>query len=225
MTAIYAYANEQFAFVAGDTLRVDRNNMHQTVSKVHHWSDSVLIAQAGEAQFLSDLILKLVRLMGFFPPTYEGFIEAFRQVNSATWCAAEESYEKKGAGPVPEGTLLVAAAANGPTPARIHRVDFQTGTSEISAGPVDADGSNTTLFQADALRHLSSFKAQNENGAVPLDSWAASCVADAVREYRDYIGFPIDVLIARPSAVGDRILVRRRMESELSRPIALFQVP
>ena len=44
-----------------------------------------MLAQAGEAQFLSELLQKILPLMGFFPSTAEGFIAAFREVHSQFW--------------------------------------------------------------------------------------------------------------------------------------------
>jgi hypothetical protein len=127
MTAIYAYACDRIAFVAGDTIRTDRNRVRQSISKVHHWSDSVVLAQAGEAQALSDLLQTVLPFMGWLEPTAEGFIEGFRQCRSGFWDKATELYKQKGGGKVPPGTVLVAAAATDQTPARVFKLDFETG--------------------------------------------------------------------------------------------------
>ena len=66
MTAIFAYARDHVSFVAGDTLRVDANLVKRTVCKVHHWSDKVVLAQAGEADQLTELIANLLPLSGWF---------------------------------------------------------------------------------------------------------------------------------------------------------------
>jgi hypothetical protein len=163
--------------------------------------------------------------MGFCPPSAEGFVEAFCQLHNGFWCKAEKFYEKKSAGPVPEGTVLVAAIATNTGPARIFKIDFQTGASTISPNHVDADGINAQQFQADALRHLASLRPGNGDKAVPLDLWVARCIADAVTSYPDVIGTPVDALIARPSTADDRILVHRRMTNLPPPPLDLFRVP
>jgi hypothetical protein len=147
--------------------------------------------------------------MGFYPPTAEGLTEAFQQLHQVFWSKAEALYQDRGAGPVPEGTVLVAAAGTDTVPARIFKLDFQTGRLTDSAADVDADGTEAQQFQTNARRHLVSLRSGHDG--VHLDQWAARCVEDAIQQYPNYIGAPIDALIARPSAVGDRILVHRRM--------------
>jgi predicted phosphatase len=60
MTAIFAYAAHDVAFVAADTLRVDPINLlpRMRVCKVHHWSDLVIFGQTG-TQHLSRLIMDI----------------------------------------------------------------------------------------------------------------------------------------------------------------------
>jgi hypothetical protein len=163
--------------------------------------------------------------MGFYPPTAEGFIEAFGQLHGHFWCKAEKFYQQKGAGPVPEGTVLLAAAATDTAPACIHKVDFQTGAPTISLNHAEADGTNAQQFQANALHHLASLRLGNGDTGVPLDMWAARCVDDAIKSCPDHISSPVDALIARPSTVGDRILVHRRMTKLPPLPFDLFRVP
>ena len=225
MTAIYAYAHDQIAFVAGDTLRVDRNGVRRTVCKLHHWSDGVVLAQAGEAQFLSDLLQRVLPLMGFYHATAEGFIEAFRELHREFWSKAEASYKQKTAGPVPEGTVLVAAAATDVSSGRVFKLDFQTGELRISSNHEDADGTDVAQFQADAHRHLESLRTNEKEVLLPLDIWAVRCVEDAATRYPRVIGPPVDVLIARPSTAKDRILVHRRIAIKSAPGLDLFQVP
>jgi hypothetical protein len=225
MTAIYAYAYDDIAFVAGDTRRLDPQGVPRVVSKLHHWSDGVVLAQAGEAQFLSDLLRKILPLAGFFPETAEGFVDAFSQLNARFWSKAEDFYEKKAAGSVPEGTVLVAASATKITPARVFKLDFETGAITNSANREDADGTDIPQFRADASRHLKTLRANEPDAGIPLDIWAVRCVEDASKNYSRYIGPPVDALIARPCAAKDRILVRRRMTKPDQPAIDLFRVP
>jgi len=224
MTAIYAYAHEQVAFVAGDTCRVDRNRQGRSVCKVHHWSDAVVLAQAGEAQFLTQLIGVVRPLMGFYPPTDEAFFDAFSELHRKFWSDAEMEYASKGISPVPDGTVLVAAAATPTHPARIHKVDFKTGARVLCVGTVDADGTDEAQFKADALRNFLSLQSTQSDSRVPLDPWACLCASDAVNAHTGVISYPVDALIARPSGVGDRLLVQRRIQSSSSPPVDLFAV-
>jgi hypothetical protein len=150
--------------------------MRRTVCKLHHWSDRVVIAQAGEAQCLSALLQNVLPLMGFYHATAEGFIEAFRELHREFWSKAEAFYKQKAAGPVPEGTVLVAEAATDTSPARVLKLDFQTGKVNVSANPEDADGTDVAQFQADAHRHLESLRTNEKEVLLPLDIWAVRCV-------------------------------------------------
>lgn len=223
MTAIYAYACDRIAFVAGDTIRTDRNRVRQSISKVHHWSDSVVLVQAGEAQALSDLLQTVLPFMGWLEPTAEGFIEGFRQCRSGFWDKATELYKQKGGGKVPPGTVLVAAAATDQTPARVFKLDFETGGLTTSVDCIDADGTDIPRFRADAQRHLQALRMNDQDRGVPLDIWAVRCIQDAAAAYPECIGLPADVLIARPSLSNDRILVHRRVRNADAPALDLFQ--
>lgn len=225
VTAIYAYAHEQIAFVGGDTLRVDVNLVPRTVCKLNHWSDTVVIAQAGEADFLTELIGKLLPLSGWLGSTDERFFEAFRACHRQYWERAERVYQEKDRGPVPPSIVMVAAAATKTTPARIHKVDFETGEAILTNGRVDADGTNVPQFQADAARHLALLKLGQSDSGLQLDIWARNCVADAAERLPKFIRNQADALIARPSSVHDRIVVQRRMDGPSSTHLDLFAVP
>ena len=121
--------------------------------------------------------------------------------------------------------MLVAAAATDSTPARIFKVDFQTGSPIVSPNPAEADGTNVPQFQADAIRHLALLRSGAGDTTIPLDIWVSRCVGDAVGMYPAYIAPPIDALVARPSIVGERILVHRRMSKLPPPSLDLFRVP
>ena len=222
MTAVYAYAHENVAFVAADTLRMGQCGMPFRVCKVHHWSDKVLLAQAGEARFLTELIGKILPLRGFFPGTDDGFFDAFRQLSSGFWDKAQSEYSKR-AQPMPDGTVLVAAAADTKT-ARIHKVDFRTGDATLCQGRLEADGTDPAQFRADAEKHFLSLKSGQDDSDIQLDRWASLCIEDAVKRYDRFISYPLDALLARESE-AERVLVQRRMQNRASQPIDLFKVP
>ena len=225
MTAVYAYAQDNVVFVGGDSCRTDRRGVRVPACKLYHWSDSVLFAQAGEAQFLTQLIGKVLPLMGFYPPTDEGFFDAFAQLNGRFWSEAEQYYTARKAGSVPAGTILAVATATSSTSARIHRVDFRTGLPTLSNQLLEADGAAAAQFTSDAQRHFLALRAASSNNGVPLDKWAALCVSDAATSHPGVVNYPTDALIGRPSTAGDRVLVQRRMHSATAPPIALFELP
>lgn len=222
MTAIFAYAHEGTAFVAGDTRRVAPSGMATSVCKVHQWSEGVVFAQAGEAQFLTQLIGAFRPQMGFYPPTVEGLFDCFRQLNETFWGRAEVEYAKKGKS-VTEGTILVACVSTTSEPARIFKVDFQTGNAVPCVGPVAADGTDPSTFLAIATQNLSTARGTCGAG-VQLDLWASRCVKEAAETHPKYIGFPVDLLIARQSE-GHRVLVQRRLTNEDATPNQLFHAP
>jgi hypothetical protein len=185
----------------------------------------VLLAQAGESQFLTQLLGKLLPQAGFVGYTDTEFFAAFAQLHAKFWSDAENYYLARNVGAVPEGTVLVAAAATSAEPARIHRVDFRTGVpTPCNASPA-ADGADAIGFTADAQRHLSALRAASGAAGVPLDIWVARCVTDAANSHPGIVAYPADVLVARPSLVGDRIVVQRRLHSPTPLPIALFDAP
>jgi hypothetical protein len=164
MTSIFAFVRDRIAFVAGDTLRYDPLAPNR-VCKLHHWSDSVVLAQAGEVHMLSEAIQRALPLSGFLqlPPTADGFIEAFRRVHTGCWEKARAARAKLKAGEPPPGTVLVAEAATDHGPARIFKLDFQTSTVTPSVDCFDADGTDPEQFRADARRHLDALQANGED--------------------------------------------------------------
>jgi hypothetical protein len=225
MTAIYAYAQDDMALVGGDTSRTYRGGVSLQACKLYHWSDCVLLAQAGESQFLTQLLGTLLPQAGFSGLTDTGFFATFAQLHAKFWNDAENYYLARNLGAVPDGTVLVAAAATSTAPARIHRVDFRTGIpTPCHASPV-ADGADAIQFTSDAQGHLAALRAASGGAGVPLDTWVALCVTDAANGYPGLVAYPADVLVARPSLVGDRIVVQRRLHSPTPLPIALFEAP
>jgi hypothetical protein len=222
MTAIFAYAKENVAFVAGDTFRYS-GLFGRKAAKVHSWSESVVIAQAGEARFLTELIANICSLSGHLSETDEGLFEAVEEYHTKFWSEAKARYEEEGQDP-PDGTLLVAAAATDLNPARIHKVSLKTGEAIFCDGPIAADGTDADKFLVEAEAQFSSMQTGNADTGVELDVWACRCVQSAAAMHEAFIKFPADVLISRQSEAGDRMLVQRRMEPSSS-PIALFRVP
>ena len=118
MTAIFAFATDDTAFVAADTLRNHPLFGQVNAIKVHEWSDRVVPAQAGDGKFQSQLIseMKLAKpLLDFAHPSLaedQRLITAFTSLQPNFYAKALSSVSKLASGaahtpgPVPAGTLI-----------------------------------------------------------------------------------------------------------------------
>ena len=220
MTAVFAYADGDNALVAADTRRTARGGFPGSARKIHRWSETVVFAQSGEAEFLTQLIGHMLPLGDHLGPSDEKLVEAFGALHAHYWQLAVAKYAGKSFGPVPAGSLLVASAAAYGLPARITKLDFQSGLATPSHSITDADGSSTSAFQADAARNLVQVGAGNSSLA--LDDWAMRCVGDAVATAPVVIDWPADILLTRLVG-GRRVIVGRRVQP--GDPSLLFEVP
>lgn len=215
MTAIYAYASGDIAFVAGDTRRgFNRGMIPVTSCKLHRWSDHVLLAAAGEAEFLTDLIHRMLSRVAPLSPTSADFICTFRQVHDNYWARAQRRYN----GASPSGTVLVASAAHGGIPANIVEIDFATALPTTISGVTHAHGSCPTQFQADATRLLA---ACTTSTGIELDRWGAMCIDAAVTQSPGTVDWPADLLIVRPQG-NEKMLTMRRVPSASITPHPSF---
>jgi hypothetical protein len=221
MTAVFAYADGDNALVAADTRRTAPGGFPGSARKVHRWSETVVFAQSGEAEFLTQLIGHMLRLGDHMGPTDEKLVETFRALHARYWQLAVDKYAGKSFGAVPAGSLLVASAAAYGLPARITKLDFQSGLSTPSHSITDADGSSASEFQAGAARDLAQVWAGNSSLA--LDDWAMRCVSDAVAAVPVVIDWPADILLTRLVG-GHRVVVGRRVQPGDS-SLPLFAVP
>jgi hypothetical protein len=120
------------------------------------------------------------------------------------------------------GTLLVASAADSHGAARIHSLDFVTGTATLLAGSVAADGQDPTAFTSNAQALLSS--RSSAGSPFQIDQWGIQCVADAVALFPHQVGWPVDLLLARRSSGGERFTVSRRVSSSPAAALTEFLV-
>ena len=217
MTAIFAYSSPTVAFIASDTLRAvpGMSLLSVSVSKSHFWSDQVVFGQSG-TQFLSKLVgeIKVAKLQ--WTDTSTGAVQLD---DSEGWlyktfgCFQGSQYKNALAQPgganFSNGSLLVAhaGASHG-----LARYDFATGSRVTLAGQVAADGTDEPAFLGIANKHLASMKA-GPSGTIPLDEWGRRCLAEAISLHPTSVGWPADLLIARPDGRGGRWIVQQRISA------------
>lgn len=215
MTAIFAYASGDEAFVAGDTLRNIPMFGVVQATKVHQWSDTVLLAQAGDGKFQSELLgaLKLARpMLGYEYPTEaedERFLAGFTRMWPSHHERALESVAnlKSGAAHI-SGTVLVAAAGDQFGAARIHKLDFATGTHATLATDMIADGTDPDQFTEQGRSLLDTMHSPLRR--FPFDDWGTRCIDLCVKAYPGQVGWPADMILSRPSG-DERVSIHRRV--------------
>ncbi|MES3150878.1 hypothetical protein [Sphingomonas faeni] len=174
-----------------------------TVNKVHSWSDEVIFGQAGNGAHQSGLIAQL---------RSERKLPA--QLTELALYAMYRTYRPGHfANVVPpagtNGTILVAET-NAGSAGRLWAYDFSSGSRSRIAGPIAAIGTNPGVLTGIAQIHASRLQGQ---GVFTADEWAQLCIEEAIRQFPNDVGWPCDLLIARPSSQGGRILVERRIDA------------
>jgi hypothetical protein len=228
MTAIFAFVDGDSAFVAGDTKR-GVYPYEVGASKVYEWSDGVVFAQAGDGNFQSKLIaqMRLERpLIQLHHPNFtdeQRLIEAFKKLQPSHYKTAVESdtFKKIGAEHI-TGTILVAAAQHGAIPARIHILDFSTGTVTLSSEKFEVAGSDRDVLSAIALERLRVLRVPNQ--PFQVDQWGIECVEAAIDRLPRGIGWPADLALVRKVDVGDRLVLLRRVHAHSRRALPEFAI-
>ena len=229
MTAIFVYADNTIAFAAADTMRVIPGFAAVSAEKIHRWGDHVVLAQAGDGNFLSKLVfelqLKKPMIDAAYPalPDDQRLIQAFRNMQPSYYSNACQAVSKLASGSAHiSGTLLVGSSADAHGPARIHSLDFTSGIAAPVAGLIASDGTNPQAFTKQAGLLLASLK--QSPCLWQIDQWGVDCVSWAISQYPKNVGWPIDVMISRQSSVGERIIVTRRIVQGSPVPLAEFLV-
>lgn len=219
MTAIFAYSSPTVAFVAGDTLRAAPGSLLPPVitCKAHFWSDQVVYGQAG-TQFQSQMIadMKAAKQQWKDPSTgsvqyddSEGWLHrTFGRFQPSHY---ENALERSGAA-LSKGTLLVAYVDIAGGGCGLARYDFATGSRTSLSGQVSADGTDEAAFLRIAIKNLAAMRV-GSSGIVPLDEWARTCLAEAIAHHPGAVGWPADLLIARPDGRGGRWVIQRRIDA------------
>lgn len=207
MTAIFTFVSDDVAFVGVDTRRAI-GALSSVVTKVHRWSDKILLAQTGAGAPLSELISEMAVWRDRNPGlvSFSGLTQIFNRLRAQHYDRAVGQSKV-----VVLGTVVAVCAAGLGSPAQIVTFDFATGAQKVvgRAGEVYADGTSQSAFQNIAeieFRRLAS-------GPLALDRWAIDCLDQAARRHPSSVGWPADLAIARPDPNPLRITVLRRVES------------
>jgi hypothetical protein len=215
MTAIFAFVSADVAFVAGDSLRSYAIWGAARAHKVHIWSDRIVIGQCGDGKFLSELIEEVRTKQPFLEAIYpnqpddERLLQSLAKFQPAHYANASKAFSSLASGSAHiTGAILVASTADSFGPERISRFDFATGAYGRVPCPVAAEGAAPAQFLANAQAKLVARQALECPFAI--DEWAADCLRDAITAHPLKVGWPLDLILARPSQCG-RLTVTREM--------------
>lgn len=219
MTAIFAYVTPDIVFVAGDSRRDYLGFGTVRARKVHVWTDRVLFAQCGDGKFLSALIEDVKKCQPMVAWQYpnlshdEQLLKALAARRTDHYNAAVEAHSKLQSGSaLVSGTILIASIADLNGSERITAFDFATG-SRAAVGTLAADGTDPKAF-LDIAQHA--LDARVAAGApVHLDGWAVDSIRAAMAAHPKAIGWPADVIIARPDT-GGRTMTMKEVNSSVA---------
>lgn len=201
MTAVFALVRDDILFLASDTRRGSRFPL--TVTKVHSWSDQVIFGQAGNGVHQSSLIAELRSERKSPAQSTELALYAMYQ-------ARRTRHLSNVAPPAATNGTILVAETNAGSGGSLWAYDLPTGSRSQVAGPIAAIGTNPGVLTGIARSHASRLRGQ---GGFAADEWARMCIEDAIRQFPNDVGWPCDLLIARPSSRGGRILVERRIDA------------
>lgn len=219
MTAIFAYSSPTVAFVAADTFRsVPCSPLPSViVRKAHFWSDQVVYGQTG-TQFLSRLSadIQVAKQQWTDPITGAVYYDDSEDWLHKTFLRFQHSQQTSAIDTIgvalSNGSFLVAYVDGAGSGHGLARYDFAGGNRTRITSQVAADGTDEKAFLDIAKKHLAAMHAAS-SGPVSLDTWARKCMADAIARHPKAVGWPADLLIARPDGLGGRQVIQRRINS------------
>jgi hypothetical protein len=207
MTAIFTFVNNGVAFVGADTRRAI-GALSSVVTKVHRWSDRILLAQTGAGAPLTELITEMTVWRDRNPglASFSGLKQVFDRLRPVHYAKAITASKV-----TVIGTIVVVCGGEAASPAQIVTFDFASGASKVvgGVGDVYADGTDQPAFQVIAEYEFKKLAL----GAYSLDRWAMDCIEQAAGLYPKSVGWPVDLAIACPNPHPIRLTVLRRVES------------
>ncbi|OAG71927.1 hypothetical protein A0J51_02935 [Gluconobacter japonicus] len=188
MTAIVAYAEPGFAFLAADSCRTQTDETYSQTVKVHSWSNKVLFAQSGNVSQQFQMIYQMLAGRGF-PHDHDikGFENAWQE------CRIYFAEKAKEVG-VPDGTILVADAESG----EVKSCDFASGIISPAA-PFGAAGFTAVRGHAETTWGT---------GRKDLDMWAVETIGGLCAA-NSGIDWPIDLMMCRKDGNYERTISTR----------------
>lgn len=216
MTAIFAYVKDDIAFIGADSYRTTPQGWSFVVTKVHRWSEHILIAQAGYGVPMTKLIYDMMIARDHDYGQYStlaGLTALFKCLHKQHFNASSNSQSTQALSV--QGTLVVANTCDGKTPAQIQSLDLATGLDSLVglSGNAYAAGSNQSVFQTIADAEI--IKITNSGSTIPLDTWASICIQNAASVAPELVNWPADFVISRPINPSCRRCIIQRSQSLL----------
>lgn len=203
MTAIIAYAEAGYAFVAADSSRTLSGGIYHQTVKVYSWSDKVIFAQSGNATQQYCMITQMLAGRGV---SYLHDMSGFE----AAWLASQPHWQKKAArlksknsSVATDGTILAADAASG----EVKSFDFATGTVSIVAAFGYAGFPNVGPAATAAWGA----------GRRDLDMWAVDTI-NPLCASNSGIDWPIDLMLCVPLPYERTISTRLASKPSIGKP-------
>lgn len=213
MTALFAYADNEVAFIASDTCRA-QGIMQFVAAKTSQWSDVVLIAQTGFGEGLQRLSGEM-KARQHLRPEWRGLqgVEDLFTKHRAYRLEFERHHNK-----TPNtinGTLLAVQAGTFRGPPRIATYDWVSGSICPQALPVYADGTNAPLFNQIAQGE---FAKMSSSSNLDLGDWAVRCMKVVKTDpgMVNIVEWPVDLSIIRRDH-GSLVHITQRVEAENSK--------
>ena len=178
MTAIFAYADSDIAFVASDTKR-EQFGFQTVADKTIRWSENIVISQTGFGEGLQRLTGEMMSWRHRHPSmlTGAGIAHAFCQLAATRRTEEIARLQHKSLAGAVAGALVVIEAPRDGRPGVIFTLDWATEAQTTQPGPVYADGTDQPAFLSIAQAQ---FKSLGSGGqGFDLANWGLSCIAEA----------------------------------------------
>lgn len=193
MTALFAYAADEVAFIASDTCRA-LGGLRSLAAKTFQWSDTLLVAQTGFGEGLQRLTGEM-KSRQHYDPSFRGQKGVYSLFDRHRAYRLELERFNSKVPSVVGGTLLSVQLGSVRGPASIVTLDWVSGAVSSQTLPVYADGSDPTLFNQIAQSQLAALPANN----LDLGQWATRCMQDvmACTTMVGVVDWPLDLAIIR----------------------------
>lgn len=203
MTAIIAYAEADYAFVAADSSRSQSGGVFHQTMKVYSWSDKVVFAQSGNALQQYNMIVQMLSGRGFPHPHDMSGFEAAWLASQPHWQKEAARLKSKNSSVATDGTILAADAASG----EVKSFDFATGNV-----------STVAPFGFAGFPHVGrAAKTAWGAGRRDLDMWAVDTIAPLCAS-NSGIDWPIDLMLCAPLPYERTVSTRLASRLSIGRP-------
>lgn len=195
MTAIFGHVSANLVFLAADTRRRNHGTGALTqVTKLHKWSDELIIAQGGAGAGAADAVLAALRALSPRPTGADDIINAISVLSppiiaaaKLTWAASDKT--------IPPTQFVLGSADPIAGCGLIQAVDLGTGNVSMRVDKLNSpymSGSDTPAVIAAVSQQFHSALPMG-TGALPWDLLAIKSVAALECTHAQDIGLPVDL--------------------------------